>query len=40
MKNFLKKSAAGIYAFIFFPVLCVTGLYGVLLLAEMLCRAI
>lgn len=37
MKNFLKKSAAAIYVFVIFPMICATGLYGVLLLAEIIC---
>lgn len=40
MKNFLKKSAAYIYVYIIFPVICVSGLYGAMVLAEIICQKI
>lgn len=34
--NWIKKAAAHIYVFFIFPMICVVGLFGTLVLCEML----
>lgn len=38
MKKILKKIAIRIYVFVIFPVFCVAGLFGTMMLAEMICK--